>query len=158
MLEVRAMSHPDGAAEAEEVIHRLLAIHRHLRRYSKRVTSELGISGRQLAVLRRLHEAGPLSVGGLSAYLYVADSTASELLASLETAGLVTRSRSTEDNRVAVVALTPAGQALVARAPLGGVALLRQQLRSLPPEQAVALARTLATIAGLLEIDDADKL
>ena len=147
------MADAEGGAAAEEVVHRLLAIHRYLRQYSKRINNELGMSGRQLAVLRRLHEAGPLSVGEISAYLYVADSTTSELLASLEAAGLITRSRSGDDNRVAVVALTPAGQALVVRAPLGGIALLRQRLRSQPPDEIVALAQALAHLARLMDID-----
>ncbi len=138
----------------EEVVHRLLTIHRHLRRYSKKVSSEFGINGRQLAVLRRLREAGPLSMGALSDYLYVAGSTTSELVSGLEVGGLVTRTRSALDNRVAMVALTPAGEALVERAPLGGTALLRQHLQALPPEQATAMAAALAQISELMEIDD----
>lgn len=144
-------------AETETIVHHLLAIHRHLRRYSKRVSSELGISGRQIAVLRRLREVGPLSVGQVSAHLYIADSTASELLDSLEARSLVTRTRSKEDNRVSVVALTLAGEALVARAPLGGTGLLRERLRDLPSEQVRALAEGLQCLHQLMEIDDADK-
>lgn len=150
------MANP-SEGETEAVLHHLLTIHRHLRRYSKRVTSELGISGRQMAALRRLYEVGPLSVGQISAHLYIADSTTSELLGSLETRHLVTRTRSKEDNRVSVVALTPAGKALVARAPLGGVGLLRERLRALPPEQLKALAEGLRCLRQLVEIDDADK-
>lgn len=150
------MAHPDGESATEEIVHRLLTIHRHLRHYSKRVSGELGISGRQLAALRRLREAGPLSVGQISSYLYVADSTVSELLDGLEARGLVTRSRSSEDNRVAQVALTAAGEQLVDRAPLGGTALLRQRLRSLPPERAIALARALQELGLMMEIDAAD--
>ncbi len=147
------MADPEGNAAAEAVVHRLLTIHRYLRQYSKRVNNELGVSGRQLAVLRRLHEVGPLSVGVISAYLYVADSTTSELLAGLEAAGLITRARSSDDNRVAVVALTPAGQALVGRAPLGGIALLRQRLRSQSPGEIIILARALAYLSELMDVD-----
>lgn len=142
-----------GEALVEEVAHQLLTIHRYLRRYSKQVSAELGISGRQLATLRRLHEAGPLSVGQISGYLYIADSTTSELLDGLEARGMVTRSRSSEDSRVAIVALTPAGDALVLRAPLAGVGLLRQRLRSEAPEQVAALAQALAQLSHLMEID-----
>jgi len=151
------MADPPSESATEQVVHQLLTIHRYLRRYSKRVTSELGINGRQLAVLRHLREAGPLSVGRISAYLYIADSTTSELLDGLEARALITRSRSSEDNRVAVVALTPAGEALVARAPLGGTALLRQRLRSLPATQVAALAGALQHLGRLLEVDDATR-
>lgn len=138
---------------AEQVVRQLLRIHRYLRTYSKRISSELGVSGRQLAVLRYLHEAGPLSIGQISARLLVADSTTSELIDGLERCGLVARSRSPEDNRVAIVTLQSAGEELVARAPLGGVALLRRRLRSWPPDQVNALAQALVELGTLMEID-----
>ncbi len=140
-------------SQAEEAVRRLLTIHRYLRRYSKQVSSELGVSGRQLAALRRLQEAGPLSVGQISSHLYLADSTTSELLDGLQALGLVERTRSSEDNRVAVVSLTDAGQDLVGRAPLAGIGLLRQRLRSEPPSVIHDLASALAYLGELMEID-----
>ncbi len=148
----------DAAAEspAQEAVHHLLAIYRYLRRYAKRVSSELGISGRQLAVLRRLQQGGPCPVGQIGAHLYLAESTTSELLDGLEQLGLVKRERSREDNRVTMVALTPRGEALVAQAPLGGIDLLRHRLRSEPPKQVAALARALEYLGRLMDIADVD--
>ncbi|MCL6430367.1 MAG: MarR family transcriptional regulator [Anaerolineae bacterium] len=139
---------------AQEAVHHLLAIYRYLRRHAKRVSSELGISGRQLAVLRRLQQAGACPVGQISAHLYLAESTTSELIDGLEQLGLVRRERSPEDNRVALVTLTPRGEALVAQAPLGGIDLLRHRLRSEPPERVIALARALEYLGHLMEIAD----
>ncbi len=147
------MAEPEVQSRAEEVARLLLTIHRSLRRYSKQVSAELGVSGRQLSVLRRLHEAGPLSVGQISSYVYLADSTTSELLDGLQALGLVERTRSSEDNRVAVVTLTAAGDALVARAPLAGIALLRQRLRAEPGAVVDDLARALERLGRLMEID-----
>ncbi len=147
------MVDPQDEPPAEQVVHLLLAIHRYLRRYAKQISGELGVSGRELSALRRLQEVGPLSVSQIGTYLYLADSTTSELLDGLEERGLVTRSRSGGDSRVAHVALTPAGQALVAQAPLGGIGLLRQRLRSLPPEEAMAVARALRRLSLLMDAD-----
>lgn len=147
------MSELATEASVEQAAHLLLTIHRYLRRYSKQVSADLGISGRQLSALRRLHEVGPLSVSQISTHLYIADSTTSELLDGLDKRGFVSRARSSEDNRVAVVSITPAGEAMVLRAPLAGIGLLRQQLRSEPPEQVVALVRALEYLGRLMEID-----
>ncbi len=146
---------PDSEGDpAEKVVQELLSVHRYLRRYAKRACSELGISGRQLLALQYLQEAGPLSVGQIGHYLYLADSTTSELLGGLEARGLVTRGRSSQDNRVAVITLTPAGEELVTRTPLGGIALLRQQLRTQPHERIAAMAEALHQLADLMEIHE----
>ena len=148
------MSNPIESPRAEEAVRRLLSIHRHLRQTAKQVSSELGISGRELSALRFLHEAGPRSVGQIRARLYLADSTTSELLDGLVAKGLVTRARSTSDNRVAMVALEPPGAALVARAPLAGISLLRHRLRSEPQEKVERLGEALEYLAGLVGIEE----
>ncbi|MDI7274774.1 MAG: MarR family transcriptional regulator [Anaerolineae bacterium] len=148
------MEDVEAEGAAQDVVHHLLAIHRHLRHYSKRVSSELGISGRQLAALRRLHEAGPVPVGQIGAHLYLAESTTSELVDGLEDRGLVKRERSREDNRVAMVSLTPRGEALVAQAPLGGMGLLRHRLRSEPADKVIAVAQALQYLGRLMDIAD----
>lgn len=137
----------------DEVVGALLSLHRYLRAYAKKVSAELGISGRQLATLRLLHEARSCSVGQIAAHLFIADSTASELLDGLQERGFIIRTRLGDDNRVAMVALTPAGEELVQRAPLGGVGLLRQRLRSQSPETLAILAQALTLLGELIEID-----
>ena len=85
-----------------ETIHTFLSVYRHLRRYSRQVYDE-GLSGRQVSALRYLLEAGPSTVGQLRDYLYLSDSSTSELMAGLEQQGYVARARSKGDNRVVVV-------------------------------------------------------
>ncbi len=59
-----------------------------------------------------LWEEGPASVGRLSKRLYLDSGTLTPLLKRLEVAGLVRRRRSTDDERVVDVFLTPAGNRL----------------------------------------------
>lgn len=136
-----------------ETIHKLLTIYRHLRTYSREMHSE-GLSGRKVATLRYLLDVGPLTIGQLRDYLYVSDSTTSELVAALEEAGYVTRARSEEDNRVVVVSLTPAGHEFSRSAPLGGIPLLRERLRTLPSERLALIDEALAEVKQLLGIED----
>jgi DNA-binding MarR family transcriptional regulator len=72
----------------------------------------LGLTHPQYLVMLTLWERSPQSVRDLSDALALDSATLSPLLKRLETAGHLTRSRSTADERVLDVALTPAGQAL----------------------------------------------
>jgi DNA-binding MarR family transcriptional regulator len=136
-----------------EAIQTFLRIHRYLRTYARRVRAE-GVSGRKIAALRRLFDAGAQTVGQLGDYHYISDSSASEMVSELVQAGYVTRTRSLTDQRVVLVELTPAGVEFARNAPLGGIPLLRERLRALPPQELEEIHAALAEIARLLEIDD----
>ncbi len=136
-----------------ETIHAFLSVYRYLRRYSRQV-QEKGLSGRQVSTLRYLLEAGPQTIGQLRDYLYLNDSTTSELVTRLEQAGLVVRSRSGSDSRVVFVHLTPAGRETALRIPLGGIPLLRERLKRLPPDRLARIRDAMRELGELLEIPD----
>lgn len=136
-----------------ETIQTFLSVYRYLRQYSRQMHSE-GFSGRKIATLRYLLETEPLTIGQLRDYLYISDSTTSELVAKLEDAGCVQRTRSEEDNRVVLVSLTPSGREFAQSAPLGGFPLLRERLKALPPERVTLIHEALTEIKQVLEIDD----
>jgi DNA-binding MarR family transcriptional regulator len=143
---------PDNTLYSETV-HAFLRVHRFLRRYSRRIREE-GISGRKMSALRFLVDGGPRTVGQLGDYLAISDSTASEMVSQLSALGFVSRSRSTVDQRVVHVAATSAGRAFAVQAPLGGIPLLRERLRTLPRERLIAVRDAFEELAQLLEIDD----
>jgi DNA-binding MarR family transcriptional regulator len=113
-----------------------------------------GISGRKVSALRHLLEAGPRTIGQLKDYLYISDSSASELVAHLQKKGYVTRTRSEADNRVVLVAVTPAGREIAQRTPLGGISLFRERLKTLSPERLAVINDAMEEIMQLLEIDN----
>lgn len=88
----------------------------------KSVLDPLGLTHPQYLVMLALWQhteapaTGLLSVKDLSALLHLDPGTLSPLLKRLEAAGLVTRRRSTIDERALAVSVTPEGQALRARA------------------------------------------
>jgi DNA-binding MarR family transcriptional regulator len=134
-----------------DVIHKFLTLYRYLRKYSRRL-HEQGISGRTVAALRYLLEAGSATIGQLHDYLYISHSTTSELVARLEKSGYVTRTRSAADNRVVIVALTPSGREIAGRTSLGGFPLLRERLKTLPPERLAIIDAAMTEMLHLLEI------
>jgi DNA-binding MarR family transcriptional regulator len=136
-----------------DTFQKFLSIYRYIRRYARQVQGE-GLSGRSISALRYLLDDGPLTIGQLRAYLYISDSSTSDLTDRLQDAGLVTRTRSAKDNRVVYVALTPAGKKVAEEVPLGGIPLLRERLKTLPPERHSLIQQGLAELIELLGIDD----
>ena len=136
-----------------ETIHCFLTVYRYLRRCSRRLQKE-GINGRKTAALRYLLEAGPHTVGQLGRYLYISDSSTSQLIAKLEQMGYVTRTRSEADNRVVIVSLTAAGHEISSNTELGGVPLLREKLKTMPVERLARIHAAMADMVELLEIEN----
>ena len=146
----------DHQTLAGETLHKFLTINRFLRQYARQM-DEGGVHPRALAVLRYLteHNAGA-TVGEVQEYLYCSASVASSVISKLEEAGYVTRTRSSEDNRVVIVELTLAGHALATETPMGGIALLRRRLPLLEPERLARLNAALADIMELMEVPETE--
>ena len=78
--------------------------------------ADLGLTYPQYLVMLVLWEQDGLSVNALGARLHLDSGTLTPLLKRMETHGLLTRSRSTEDGRVVHLHLTDAGTDLRERA------------------------------------------
>jgi len=76
------------------------------------VLEPLGLTHPQYLSMLALWEHGTLSVKALGALLHLEPATVSPLVKRLEQAGLVTRTRSSDDERLIEVALTANGRAL----------------------------------------------
>ncbi len=72
----------------------------------------LGITYTQYIVMMVLWEKESVNVGQLGEILHLDAGTLTPLLKRLERAGYVTRERSKEDERITIIAITPAGEAL----------------------------------------------
>ena len=148
---------PVSKALAGETFHNLLRILRFLRQHTHKMKRQ-GISPRGYAVLRFLFESGSATVGQVQAFLYNSPSTTSALISQLEEANYLLRARSRKDNRVVIVELTPGGQKIAERTPLGGLPLLRHKLRTLPTDKLQRLNEALIEIMQLLEMPNSDEL
>ena len=136
-----------------ETIHKVLRFHRALFLYSRRLHIA-GISGRKVAALRYLIDAGPRTIGEMRDYHHISDSTTSEMMAQLERAGFVTRTRSGADNRVVIVEITQSGREYAENAPLGGIPLLRERLKEMAPERLEIIDQALTDLLTILASAD----
>lgn len=135
---------------SDQVFHQLLALLHLQRQYARKIVDEQGIKPRDLSVLRFLSENNNVTVSRVQEYIHHSPSTTSTMLAKLEKAGYVTRTRSEEDNRIVLIDITDAGRALLTSAPLGGLPLLRRELQTLPPERLEAMRGVLTEIQQLM--------
>ncbi|MGC9348275.1 MAG: MarR family winged helix-turn-helix transcriptional regulator [Anaerolineae bacterium] len=135
-----------------DVIQKFLLLHRYVRRYGRK-THRDGLRGRELATLRYLADAGPLTIGQISDFLYLSASSTSELVSRMEDAGYVARRRSTEDCRMVFVELTFEGERLAEETPLGGIPLLRERVKTLPPDRLKMVDDAFSDLIRIMEID-----
>ena len=112
----------------------------------RRLLEPLDLSYPQYIALACLWEYGDHTVGALAERLKVEYGTITPLIKRLEQRGLVTRTRSTIDERTVTVSLTEAGSALRSHAP-GIYASIREAF-GLSPEHSAAALDVLRSIAS----------
>ena len=137
---------------ALDATQKFLVLYRHIRHYSRKTQCE-GVRGRDLVTLRYLNEAGPLTIGQICEYLFISGSSTSDLVSRLQEAGYLMRRRSTRDSRVVYVELTPKGKEIAEQLPTGGIPMLRERIKALPPDQLQLLDEAFARLIEIMEID-----
>ena len=106
-------------------------------RFYKPMLDRLGLTYPQYLVMLVLWEEDGLPVKEIGERLFLDSGTLTPLLKRLEAAGLVKRTRSTEDERQVIVALTAQGEAL------------KEKARSVPHSILAASQCSVAEIAAL---------
>ena len=93
----------------------------------------------------------PITFPASSCHGFTVASSTSTMIADLKKRGYVSSARSPDDHRVVLVEITEQGRELLARTPLGGIPLLREALKTLPPERLSLVHEALVTMNELLE-------
>jgi len=109
-----------------------------------------GLSPSQIAALNTLDRCGALTPSEIARHERIQRPTATRLIGRLEEQGLLARTRDPEDGRSSVIALTPAGRAVVAEQRTRKDAFLEERLRRLRPEDRAALDRAAELLERLL--------
>jgi DNA-binding MarR family transcriptional regulator len=106
----------DDLALERHLCFALAVAHRSVLAVYKPLLAPMGLTHPQYLVMLALWEHAPLPAGRLAALLQQEPATLTPLLRRLETAGLLTRTRRTDDERVLEIDVTPAGRTLRERA------------------------------------------
>jgi DNA-binding MarR family transcriptional regulator len=141
------------SSQADVAVRLRLAITRTARRLRQEAGEELTPS--QAAALATIDRHGPLTPSELATRERIQRPTATRLIARLEAAGLVDRTRDPDDGRSCVVGLSPSGREHLARVRTRKDAYLSRRLRELDAEDRATLDRAAAVLERLLEEDRA---
>ena len=137
----------DTAALAHDLRLAVMRLSRRLR--SQRADTSLTLT--QLAALSTLRAKGPLTPGELAAYERVQPPSMTRVLATLEGAGLVARSKHATDGRQVIVQVTDTARALLDDEVRMREAWLAQRMNELNPQERDQLRMASAIIERLLE-------
>ena len=136
-------------SDAELATHLRLALARSARRL--RQEAGTGLSPSLTAALATVERCGPLTPSELADAERVRRPTVTRMLGHLADAGLISRTPDPADGRSTLVAITPAGAALLAEGRTRKDAFLSERLDGLSPADRETLARAAAILEGLLE-------
>jgi DNA-binding MarR family transcriptional regulator len=120
------------------------------RRLRQEADTDGTLSPTLMAALATVEREGPLTPSALADRERIQRPTATRVVARLEAAGLVTRTTDPSDRRVAHVAITPAGSALLARVRSRKNEYLARRLRELTPGERETLGEAAAILERLL--------
>lgn len=139
--------HSSGALgyQALRRITRALDVH------SRKLYREWKITSPQFLCLQGLGKESVRTLSLLAAELHLGVSTVNGILDRLEARGLVSRSRSLEDQRKVLLSVTPEGQALVDSVPELMRDSYARAFGSMSPEEQEQLSRLLGTLADRLD-------
>ena len=124
-----------------------------LARTARRLRQEAGtgLSPSLTAALATVERCGPLTPSELADAERVRRPTVTRMLGHLEDEGLITRTPDPADRRSTLIAITPAGAALLAAARTRKDVFLSERLDGLSPADRETLARAAAILEGMLE-------
>jgi len=148
---------PSGAVAAPtplSVLQRFRVIVRTAQRHSQWIERQSGVTGAQLWALQELAERPGLRVGELAKLMALHQSTASNMIDRLETAGLVRKERTASDQRVVRLYVTDGGADLLASAPSPARGVLPEALRMLPPADLAQLQDALDVLLNQIRSMD----
>jgi DNA-binding MarR family transcriptional regulator len=147
-----------GAAEPEpatRVLRQFRIVFNSVKTHFRQVEREAGLGGAQLWALSVIAQSPGIGVTELARSLDIHQSTASNLVRTLTSRGLVSAAREGFDRRGVALRALPAADALLQSAPLPFAGVLPDALSSLDAATLERLEADLASLIALLAADEA---
>lgn len=125
-----------------------------VRQHFRAVRRATGISGSQLWILHEVMRAQGIGVSELAVKLAIHQSTCSQLVEKLVRAGLVAKTRLSDDQRRVGLSVTARGKRTLALAPGPAEGVLPEAIAELSPAARRGLQRGLQQIIAALDVKD----
>ncbi len=124
--------------------------------HSRKLNNEFHITAPQLICLYSLAQHGNMTLSDLAKEVNLGTSTVNGIVDRLEEKQYLTRTRSSEDRRKVVLAITEAGREITRQAPMLLQDRLSASLRSLPELEQATITLSLERIVELMEAEHLD--
>ena len=140
-------------ADVAQVFNSLRRLVHALHNASRDTERRLGVPGAQLFVLTQLRATPSISINALAERTMTHQSTVSVVVRRLVRRKLVKKVRSADDARRVELTLTPAGTALLRRAPESVQGRLARAIEAIEPAERQILARGLQHLVRTIGVD-----
>lgn len=140
--------------KATLVLRRFRVVFNAVRTHFQQVEAVAGVGGAQVWALSVIRSNPGLGVTDLATAMDVHQSTASNLVKSMITRGLIATSKGLQDKRSVALTILPAGEDVLRQAPGPFEGVLPGALMRLDPEQLDRLDLDLAALINLLQADE----
>lgn len=147
-------ANPAALGSVLDFLRLLWSVDHGLDRRSKRMETELGVTGMQRMVIRLIGRFPEVSAGRLADLLHVHPSTLTGVLKRLTERGFIGREKDPEDARRSKFVLLPEGQKVDSTQAGTVEAAVRRALSRIPPETLDAARTVLSAVAEELARSD----
>ena len=144
----------DHQRRALAVLKQFRLIYGSARRQFRQIEEACGVSGSQLWLMQEIATAPAIGISDLAHRLSIHQTTCSQLVEKLVARGYVIKTRSREDQRRVGLALSAAGQRVLASAPGPAVGVLPEALLALSDTTLHTLAVQLQKVVAELHLPD----
>lgn len=156
MSEQNKKGEASGLAAETRVLRQFRIVFNSIKTHFRDVERDAGLGGAQLWALSVIAQSPGIGVTELARALDIHQSTASNLVRTLGSRGLVASAREGQDRRGVALRALPAADALLQRAPQPFAGVLPDALASLDPATLARLEQDLSTLIARLAADEAD--
>lgn len=143
-----AVTYEPYVAEIDKLIRRVSFV---IKCRGRDILSEFGITTPQFNALLVLRDNGDMTIGDLGNKLYLASSTATDLIDRMERDGLVVRERDSSDRRVVRLHMSEKGHQMIHAVMENRKRYLSGLLAQISPEEIEALQKALNSLYVLMK-------
>ena len=140
-----------GLHGQEQILIALRRIARSMDLRSRVLLQGHGLTTPQLMTLRAIGRLQPASAGAIAREIHLGHSTITGILDRLERRGWIARTRDEQDRRSVNLCLTPAGEAVLERAPPQIDDRFRERLERVPQWEQTQILATLQRVADMMD-------
>jgi len=144
----------DNPANTAQVLRRFRVVFSAVRSHFQQVEKQVGLGGAQVWALNVVRAHPGIGMGVLAKSMDIHQSTASNLVKTLQRKALISMSKTPEDRRNVQIHVLPAGLAVLAQVPGPFEGVLPEALARLPADTLRRLDQDLGELIALLKADE----